>query len=748
MNASHPKTLQFYQQVYTSSSALLDKAHGDLGVVCETTGFPREIQADLDRLNAYQPLNTISEASLEKHPPAYVLKTRGPQNCWYTISRTVFAGADHTGRTNPLAHHFVIDLNGSQKTISLADQLHSLRAYFVSRWTDEPRRLDQPSEIPLVRRLGDGERFPSPVWRKFTSERSVTAILGFFAEHFTAVSTAAGRSVILVVPPTLGDEIRDLLSDLLAVLPPSNALEVSMRTHVLSPPGVSGQCRVMVTYPGTAYLGQEQRRQDDHRPIIMNLVDGELPNSLCKDYGVRIQATLNSGGTAGDLQKLVDLRSILGVVDDSDGTPFTDFELVQQRLASNSPLQDIHRTLLQWSSIGRAAPAGLKLMSSGLAKAIAGHFNARKCNSDWSVFTTLAFTNSVPQQSRKLATQAIDKCLAKALPAILEHPLMASQSGDKIKEWLRMRVDSRPEVITSLVQEALNKSSESSVPAIQKVLLDLQPRVTPDICESWGLLLHAQPASSSPIRRLIGRFVAQQIRDATIAPMELAKAISDIVGQCEESERRQILFDVLEASARSNQLAEFVEWFGQTFGVDQNSIAGNDISRHLKPVQTAIRNVTQVKPEPQLARQSPSPPVNDVFPWDLGNSGTRPSRPQTRSVSSEGEKVSSIMNICWWLALGSTLSILFTGGYLVLEFRWLSLPHLRFPTSNPNASEWVGLMAFPGAMLYYLIMLSLVKCNKDPKKLSESIWRLNSACVVLSLGVLLTLCRCFSWLIQ
>ncbi len=61
MSGKTQADIAVFEQVYTSASALLDRTHGDLGVVCETVGFPREIQADLDRLNSYQPLEVYAQ---------------------------------------------------------------------------------------------------------------------------------------------------------------------------------------------------------------------------------------------------------------------------------------------------------------------------------------------------------------------------------------------------------------------------------------------------------------------------------------------------------------------------------------------------------------------------------------------------------------------------------------------------------------------------------------------------------------
>ncbi len=108
------------------------------------------------------------------------------------------------------------------------------------------------------------------------------------------MTSSVTSAVVFVIPSNLGEEVCDLLADLLAVLPANAAFGISARTHVLSPPGIAGQCRVMFTYPKTDFLNQVWRRQDDDRPVIIDLVKGPSAEMQFHDYGRQIEQALSA----------------------------------------------------------------------------------------------------------------------------------------------------------------------------------------------------------------------------------------------------------------------------------------------------------------------------------------------------------------------------------------------------------------------------------------------------------------------
>ena len=749
MNAKTQANTAVFEQVYTSASALLDRTHGDLGVVCETVGFPREIQTDLDRLNSYQPLESRSGESPDKHPPAYTLSSRGPAGSLYTISRTVFAGADHTGRTNPLAHHFVVPTEAVRGNSTPADLLHSLSSLFLFRWDSVPRRLEHPRDVIIVKRLDSGQSFPSAAWLRLASGKRVAEILGFFAEHMTSSVVSADVSVVFVIPSTLGDDVSHLLADLLAVLPDFAAFNISARTHVLSPPSIAGQCRVMFTYSNTAFLIQARRRQDVDRPVIIDLAGGESSELQFKDYGRQIERALNAGNSTHDIKSLVDLRSQMGVVTECSGTPFSDFVTLQQYLQSPNAMLHVDAILPLLDNLARSSKAAETVAASLLAERIVEHVKTQKGDSDWHGLATLAFSTGVPTNPQKVAGKLIKQCIAWALPVIFEHPLLGGGSAGRIRKWLQECVE-RKGTVSAIMQHAAKHRMQQNVECVRKTFWELKPNATPDDFDEWIDILHASEGPTiQPMRLLIAEFAALHVETGEIAPLTLMRAIRKIINECEESDRHPILFRLVEASATTNELREFVRFVANTYGANDEFIIGYDVSKHSDNVQSAIKHVL-APPDSQNEQPRRKTLARDVLPdlpRDQSNTFSERRTRQIRigSMSDTGSSVRTLKSVCWQVLAILTGFILVALLVFMLDFKeWR--PTLRFPSSDLKPIQWIGLLAFPLSGIFLGVMNWLVRRNTDPTRMQRSILYLVVAIVAMFAGTASTLYVGFQWL--
>ena len=752
MNAKTQANTAVFEQVYTSASALLDRAHGDLGVVCETVGFPREIQTDLDRLNSYQPLESRSGDSPEKHPPAYTLSSRGPEGSLYSISRTVFAGADHTGRTNPLAHHFVVLTAAVRGNSTPADLLHSLSSLFLFRWDSVPRRLEHPTDVPMVKRLESEQSFPSAAWRPLASGTHVAEILGFFAEHMTSSVVSADVSVVFVIPSTLGDDVCHLLADLLAVIPAYAAFNISARTHVLSPPSIAGQCRVMFTYSNTAFLIQARRRQDVDRPVIIDLAGGESSELQFKDYGKKLERALIADASAHDIKLLVDLRSQMEVVQESGGTPFSDFMSLQQQLQSPELMRDVDAILPLLENVARASKPAETVAAGLLAKGIVGHFNARKGESDWHALATLAFSNGVPDKPQQLAVKAIEKCITQALPVVFGDPLLGGGPAKRIRKWLQEWLE-RKGTVSSMIRHALRYPTEQNVECVRKILLDYKPNATPADFNDWGEILQGSKRPGIlEIRKLIGEFAALKISSGLIDPLTLKQAIPQIIEDCAQSERNRILFEFIEASATRNQLCEFLQFVAQKFGTKDEFITGYDVSKHSGVVREAIKHLLAPPDYKNEHSQRTTPPRDPPYTIPKLRTG------QTGHGSGHdsGSSVGTLKSACWW-GLAILTGVIFVA-FLIFRLELKDMPAIKdllnvkewWPTLRPLhwpiMNEWIGLLAFPLSGIFLGVMDRLVRRNTDPTRMQRSKLYLVAAIVAMFAGTASTLSVGFQWL--
>lgn len=743
VNTEAPKFISVFEQVYTSANALLDKAHGDLGVVCETAGFPAEIQADLDSLNSYQPYDGLSGESFEKHPPAYSITVRGLKRRFYAISRTVFAGADHTGRTNPLAHHMLVPADVLSESVAPTDVLNSLARLFLSQWNDAPQRLEQPRDVPIVNSLGIGQEFPSAIWHSIMSVTHASEILGFCAEHFTLSSASPQIAIVFVIPPSLRDSVCDMLKDVLAVLPASFALDVSARTHVITPPSASGQSRVMFTYADTQFLAQSRRRQDANRPIIIDLVNGETSELPRQDYGRHIERVVSAGGTTSDLKALVSRRNQMGELCSSDGTPFSDFCTLYERLRSSEPFRNLQSTLTLMKNVANASESAQNVVSENMTSAILKHVNAQKSGSDWPALVKLAFDGRTPRKAQRLAVKAMEQLSSYALPHVFEHHRTEGKSGDKIITWLRTLAE-RPGAVTSLIRHAIATPNDRNMRCVKKTLLDLRPAVTPDEIEKWGRILQESEESvAQPLRTLIFKFTAQEIRARNLGPLSLQSAIPQIVSGCPERKRHEMLFELMEASAVSSQLSGFVGWVAETYGDHGRFMPGYDESRHSPSVLAAIRDLSTT--DVGLSRHIPQPARDRHLSTNMSTPRSLNRRRSSRKSS--GSKVEGLVNLCWWLFVGTAGLVLVSAVAFVYDWKSPWPPSLRIPRSKPSTYQWAGLSAYPLSVAVYALMRWNVKRNTGPDaRVSTSMWYLRVALIAMVIGTGTTLYACFRWL--
>ncbi len=95
MSDKPPSNAAVFEQVYTSARALLNRSHGDLGVVCETAGFPKEIQPELDRLNSYQTLESLPAIPLSDIRQHIHFRCEVPKELNYTFPEQSLLGGPH-----------------------------------------------------------------------------------------------------------------------------------------------------------------------------------------------------------------------------------------------------------------------------------------------------------------------------------------------------------------------------------------------------------------------------------------------------------------------------------------------------------------------------------------------------------------------------------------------------------------------------------------------------------------------------
>ena len=266
--------MRVQEQIYTSAPRLLEGG-GNLGVVAQSREFPRALSPALESSRAYTLLPRYDLADPGSHPPRLVC---GPaaDGATYVLTRTVFAGADHTGRTTPLTHHIAVPLADARATYDgVGAFLTGVWPMLASAWTDAPQWIEPAREAA---RSNEPVASPSLAWR---------TILPWLADamiHFPRT----GRSAVVVVDPDDAGEVPAGLAAALSLLPSSIQWRLTLATHVIGMSDFVREAAVLVTYADSPFLDQCRSRRDSRAPLILDLAAGE-PSMPAGPWGTLLQ---------------------------------------------------------------------------------------------------------------------------------------------------------------------------------------------------------------------------------------------------------------------------------------------------------------------------------------------------------------------------------------------------------------------------------------------------------------------------
>ncbi len=180
----------------------------------------------------------------------------------------------------------------------------------------------------------------------------------------------------------------------------------------------------------------------------------------------------------------------MGVMQESGGTPFSDFATLKRRLQSPEALRDVDTMLPLFDNIARSSKGAETVIASLLKKSIVEHVNARKGDSDWHALATLAFSTVVPAKPQQLAAKAIEQCFERALPFIFDHPYLVKESAGGIRKWLKKCVEQKGSV-SSIIKHAVKYPTQQHLDCVGRTFRDLRPTASRGFTfPDWGTILH------------------------------------------------------------------------------------------------------------------------------------------------------------------------------------------------------------------------------------------------------------------
>ncbi|MCI7698960.1 MAG: hypothetical protein MSQ05_06200 [Akkermansia sp.] len=150
------------QLIYTSAPRLLDAGKSGFGTIARGRDIPRALVNYLERISTFD-----RAAGVDSLLYYTVFSAAGLR--FHIFSRVQDCGADYTGRTNHVAHHFIAE-EGSAEYAALsagtpAGTMLALQAQWCKRWDEAPRWLE-PTPLPTT--LPKGEKF---AWTRMTDNQ-------------------------------------------------------------------------------------------------------------------------------------------------------------------------------------------------------------------------------------------------------------------------------------------------------------------------------------------------------------------------------------------------------------------------------------------------------------------------------------------------------------------------------------------------------------------------------------------------
>lgn len=247
-----------HQLLYTSAEKGLRPGTRGFCTVAYTKGLaPAHIQL-LEALSGYKGLQGTDSDSTS--PVAFCHYQSNLLGRDFSIlSRLAAIPPDHTGRSNKLAHHYLI--HKRERPANGPAWLSLQPEFFQTSWTPPPRLLDQTALPPATY----APPSPAHAWGELTGDCGLASLPAReFLEN-------PAQPLYLVFRPGL--EMLPLLAESLALLPPDKRWEVTYNTFFTQLPAGT-LCAWRCVTPDAEIL-REARRTG--RGKILDLTAGQLP---------------------------------------------------------------------------------------------------------------------------------------------------------------------------------------------------------------------------------------------------------------------------------------------------------------------------------------------------------------------------------------------------------------------------------------------------------------------------------------
>jgi hypothetical protein len=215
--------------IYTSVPRGLGPGASGFCTAAATGGMSRQVTAKLESLSGYQFHFNLSDPRAAENPANWAhTQVRIGAETLSVLSRIAFSGTDYSGRTNKIAHHFLLE-HGEQLPNGPAWMLMEMAQHqaFVAGYSGEPRSLPKRDLRAVV---PQDPRPPEPA----TTWQSMTGDAGWAGMLVKAFRENPKVPAFVIFAP--GQQLLPLFEESLALLPPEERWQVGFATYYTALP--------------------------------------------------------------------------------------------------------------------------------------------------------------------------------------------------------------------------------------------------------------------------------------------------------------------------------------------------------------------------------------------------------------------------------------------------------------------------------------------------------------------------------
>ena len=214
--------------IVTSTPKGLKPNSSGFCTVAATTGMSRQIMMKLEALSGYEFRFGLSSPDASRNPTNYAhsqMTVTGENIC--ALSQVAFCGADYSGRTNKIAHHFVLAANEKAPAGPASMMRQMATGVFKHAWQGDAQELP-PADLGSLVTPQAPTTGPAALWQKTAGNAGWA---GALAKAYRESKTIPA---FVVFHP--GTDVLALFEESLAVLPPAERWGVCFATYYTTAP--------------------------------------------------------------------------------------------------------------------------------------------------------------------------------------------------------------------------------------------------------------------------------------------------------------------------------------------------------------------------------------------------------------------------------------------------------------------------------------------------------------------------------